>query len=164
MYLEPTSAPTGMQAVTVRQPWAWATAHGRMPVLSRRFPCPAEQLGADIALNAGTTRDGVMILPAADATQALLDAAIDGDTDPALTLGAVVALIRVTACHQYRDAHSACGDGRVCDPWARPVPGRWHWSIAPGPQLLGRPVRCKGSDGLWLLPPAVAQAVRAQFT
>jgi hypothetical protein len=149
-----------MLALSVRQPWAWAIVRAGKDVENRSWEFPQKHIGSLIAIHAGRTREDIMTMPIRGATNALLDAAIDGDTDPALSCGAVVGVARVTGCH---DGHTCPGRGLragYCSPWA--VQGQCHWLLADAIPLA-EPIPCRGALGLWSLPEDASQAMSNQL-
>lgn len=133
-----------MKALTVKQPWAWATCYGGKTTENRSR---RTNYRGEIAIHAGLTWDH------------------DADSDPRiLTLenwhrgqvptGAVVALAEIVGCHE-----APGGSLRCCHPWGEP--GGWHWEFT-NVRPLATPVPCKGALGLWTLPDEITAAVRAQ--
>lgn len=119
-----------MRALTVRQPWAAAIAHGPKRIENRPRPIPAAHLGTTILIHAGLAED---------------DNALPADMIRAWPrhFGALVAVADLTACHQA---------ARCCAPWGFPQNDDgtlWHWqldNVRPIPHpILG----VRGQLGLW---------------
>jgi len=151
-----------LRALTIRQPWAWAIAVAGKDVENRGWPTSYRGL---LAIHAGKGEDDPYGLPD-DARRTFLQAA----TLPATALGAVVAVVDLVDCHRHDATGADAGGGRHrwlsldddrCSEWA--VPGQWHWQLT-SVRPLARPVPCRGSLGLWQLPPDAEAEVRAQLT
>ncbi|MCF0086681.1 MULTISPECIES: ASCH domain-containing protein [unclassified Streptomyces] len=130
-----------MRALTVKQPWAAAIAHGPKRIENRARPIPAKHLGTTILIHAGVSED-VNALPA------------DMVQDWPRHWGAIVAVADLTSCHQ------AARSPRCCAPWG--FPEAWHWQLGnvravPHP-ILG----VRGQLGLWTVPADVLAAVQRQ--
>lgn len=155
-----------LRALTVRQPWAWAIAHGGKDVENRSWPTSYRGL---LAIHAGARwdEDGAWDRRVIDA--ASKDQHPGGYFDPPLkvefdtgtgrtlrllsdnrrfVLGAVIAVAELVDVTR--------GDS---SPWA--VPGEFHWRLA-NVRPLDEPVPCKGRLGLWTLPPDVNATVLAR--
>ena len=159
-----------MKALSVRQPWAWAIAHGHKDVENRSWPT---QWHGRLAIHASARwdEDGAF-------SRQVLRAVVEhgqpgGRFDPPLRVetfepggdprilvrdparfvpGAVIAIARlVDVC----TATQGCG----CGPWA--IEGQCHWRLA-DVHPLAEPVACKGRLGLWDLPEEIEAAVLAQ--
>lgn len=152
---------TPPRALTIHQPWAWAIATELKPIENRSWP--AWHRGP-IAIHAGLTIQHDAPLPTQRAADAYRQ--LGGDTalwdirepappnaNPLLTRGAIIAIARLTG---VCEAGHGCG----CGPWA--VPGQTHWQLT-HVRPLARPVPCRGAQGLWTVPDAIAQTVRAQL-
>lgn len=127
-----------MRALTVKQPWAAAIAHGPKRTENRGRRAPAAHIGTTILIHAGRALDTAAVLPA------------DGSDWPR-HWGAIIAVADLTCCHQ---------DVGCCRPWGQPE--AWHWELAnvravPHP-ILG----VRGQLGLWTVPDAVLAAVQRQ--
>lgn len=57
-----------MTALTVKQPWADAIAHGGKTTENRTWPVPARHVGARILIHAGAASDRHAVLPTVSAT------------------------------------------------------------------------------------------------
>ena len=138
-----------MQALSVRQPWAWAIARGHTGILNRvantgyRGPVAiyASAPGDPGARGDPGTRDEPTG-PVADWNSA----------DPAASTGGIVAVVSlVGVC-------TAAASGRPCrcGQWAST--GQYHWRVA-DPWPLRWPVIALSHPGLWELTPVVAAGV-----
>ncbi|CAL9667840.1 hypothetical protein SUDANB145_07252 (plasmid) [Streptomyces sp. enrichment culture] len=135
-----------VRALTVRQPWAAAIAHGPKRTENRPNPIPAAHVGTTILIHAGLAEDK-NALPA------------DMIQEWPRHFGAVVAVATLTSCHQA--TKPAC-----CAPWGFPQrdDGKlWHWRLdhvraVPHP-ILG----VRGQLGLWTVPDDVHAAVHRQI-
>lgn len=160
-------------ALTLHQPWAWAVARAGKPVENRTWPPPRGVIGSHIAIHAGKTLD----------REAIEDLAFDGYTVPErLDRGAIVAVARVigwvrctTDLHvTYRaslprelrnrtpEAFSGVTRDRaqlvVQSPWwAGPI--GWVLEDVTAIEAVG----CLGRQGLWTVPPDVADEVRRRW-
>lgn len=111
-----------MKALTVRQPWADAIAHGPKHTENR---------------TRRTTYRGPLLIHAglAEDRNALPPLLTEGWPDER---GYVVATAQLVGCHR--------ADGQCCGNWG--FLGCWHWELA-DVQALTAPVPAKGQLGLW---------------
>lgn len=121
------------KALTVRQPWADAIAHGPKRTENRTRPTKYRGL---LLIHAGLTGDRAAVL-----------AGISVGPDKR---GHVIATAQLVGCHQ--------ADGQCCGKWG--FPDCWHWELA-DVQALTAPVPAKGQLGLWTPPSEVLLAVLA---
>lgn len=130
-----------MQAITVRQPWAWAIARGHRSLSNQSLP---------------TDHRGPLLVHAAmrvdlDSCDRPLIRAIGWDPkDPLAVLGAVIAVAQLT---EVCDGGPAC----ECGLWADA--GAWHWKLA-DVRPLPRPVVALGRPGIWEPRPSLVQSVQ----
>lgn len=130
-----------MQAISVRQPWAWAIARGHRAVSNQSLP---------------TEHRGPVLIHAAmrvdlDSCDSPLIRAVGWDPgDPLATLGAVIAVAELTEV-------CAGGAGCACGPWAEA--GSWHWRLS-DVRPLPRPVVALGRPGLWEPRAGLVEAVQ----
>lgn len=138
-----------MRAITIQQPWAGAAAEGIKPVDNRargttyRGPLaihasrrPSDEAIAEVLRITGRTWDDVGSASA--------------------QFGVVLAVVDLVDCHRAA--------GGCCAPWGHAVhPGRrvYHavhlaWTNV---RRLTVPVPCRGSLGVWAVPPAVEELV-----
>jgi hypothetical protein len=173
--------PGRIPVLTVRQPWHWALtcdqpdASLRKPVENRTW---TTRHRGSVWLHAGARSrwdpDGASFpllrsawdryvcsiagwpgLPSSDVEL--------GRRTTLMPFGAVAALAKLAACHRDSDCDREVNDfARVewCSPWA--MPDQYHWEFTEV-IALPEPVPCKGSLGLWYLPPEVEAAVREQI-
>jgi hypothetical protein len=148
-----------MRALSIRQPYAWAIAGGFKPAENRTRKIPLKYIGVPVALHASKERDDVMVLPTLEATDALLQASLD--TDPLLSLGAIVAVVTFTGCHPlYNICNPAGIPQTTCSPWSEW--GSYHWLVG-DVRPIAEPVPCRGALGFWPVPADVERAVREQL-
>jgi hypothetical protein len=134
-----------VQAISIRQPWAWATARGHRP-LSNQTDSTAYR--GTVLIHAAMRVD----LSACDHPQ--IRAAGWNPGDPLATLGAVLAVGQLTAV-------CAGGSACQCGPWANP--GEYHWKLE-SVQALARPIVAMGRmGGLWEAPASLVVNVRAML-
>ena len=162
-----------LRALTLRQPWGWAIAHGGKDVENRSWqpPCTLDLLaihagaysrwdrsGEESPLVQQAWRQWITTLPADNVALPRLRR-----NSLHLDFGAVVAVAEVRTCHFdgncWRFPKFDEGSGR-CSPWA--AGGQWHWQLS-AIRPLAKPVPCRGALGLWKLPDDVAALVRAQL-
>jgi hypothetical protein len=136
-----------MYALTIWQPWADAIAFGDKDVENRSWPAPPWIIGVRICIHAGREIDPAAVPPR-------------GRSWPAPQLpggqrvrGAVIATAVVAGCHHERQ----CG-GSLCSPWA--AARQWHWELSDR-HALAVPVKARGFQRLWRLPPGVSRAALA---
>lgn len=129
------------RALSVRQPYADAIAHGEKRCENRSRPIPRAALGT-----------GVLIHAAQQAHASGITAAdLDGYAWPDIR-GAILAAAVLDSCHQATDG--------CCGTWG--FPGYWHWilrDVTPLPQ----PVPARGALGLWRPPAEVLAVVQDQL-
>jgi hypothetical protein len=130
-----------VRALTVRQPWAAAIAHGPKRIENRTKPIPPKHLGTTILIHAGLAED-TNALPA------------DMIRDWPRHWGAIIAVADLVASHQ-------AANPRCCAPWG--FPDTWHWqleNVRPVPHpILG----VRGQLGLWTVDDDVLAAVQRQI-
>lgn len=138
-------------ALTVQQPWADAIAQDPEPYRTakrtenRSWPIPPKHLGARILLHAAKEDDPTAVLAR-------------GSNWPDQR-GVVLAVARITACHQPNARGPLC-----CAPWGFPaVPGQsmWHWDLT-DVKRLPQPIEARGAQKLWRPTLGLVAAVRAQ--
>ena len=133
-----------MKALSVRQPWAWAIAHGRKDVENRTWPT---QWHGRLAIHASARwdEDGAW-------DWRVMEAALSEEPvqrDDRFVLSAVIAVADLVDV--ARGVNSL---------WAEP--GQFHWRLA-NVRPLAEPMPCKGRLGLWDLPDDVEAAVVAHL-
>jgi hypothetical protein len=127
-----------VRALTVRQPWAAAIAHGPKRIENRSRPIPAKHLGTTILIHAGQAED-VNALPA------------NMTRDWPRHWGAIIAVAGLISCHQ---------DTGCCRPWG--FPDTWHWQLN-NVRAVPHPIHgVRGQLGLWTVPDDVLAAVQRQ--
>jgi len=134
-----------VQAISIRQPWAWATARGHRPLSNQSDTTPYR---GTVLIHAAMRVD----LSSCD--RPLIRAAGWDPNDPLATLGAVVAIGELTA---VCDGGHTCG----CGPWADP--GEYHWRLE-SIRALPRPIVALGRQpGLWEPPASLITNVQAML-
>lgn len=144
-----------MRALTVRQPYADAIAHGAKPVENRTKPLPAKYVGVPLLLHAAKDPHATRVTAADLAEFTGVD--VTAWTD---TRSAILAVIR------FRGSHKAPDDGAwCCRPWGqvttRVQPVVWHWEIDQVIRL-NEPVPASGALGFWTPNDDVLAAVQRQ--
>lgn len=130
-----------LYALTLHRPWAWAIAHGPKRIENRSWAPPRWARGMRLAIHAGKTfneRDRNVI-----ASRYGLSVP-SKDDDP---MG-IVALATLAGSTTESD-----------DPWFN---GPVGW-ILKDVRALPQPVPARGAQGLWVVPPEIAQQVLAQL-
>ena len=129
-----------VKALTLRQPWAWATIYGGKDVENRRWRTAYR---GPLLIHAGKNAD-----PDPEATSRLLWTMADPE-----------ALRQPRAAWQAREA--VIGVVHLADiltdspsPWAT---ARWYHWVFEFPSPVDPPIPCRGRPGLWLPPAAVAE-------
>lgn len=134
-----------MRALTLWQPWAWAICHAGKRIENRPWKPWPSVVGRDVAIHAGAKGDP-------DAYLVMPGRAKDLPLPADLPRSAVVAVARVTGW---------AGDDLDLSPEQRRwFSGPYGWTLE-DVRVLPQPVPCKGSLGLWSLPPAVERDVLA---
>ena len=152
------TAPT--LALTLWPEWAWVIAKSRSWLFPKnvenRSWHPGRRLpvGSRIAIHAGKTLGGRPGLLAADeAVAAVLDMYRDEHPKPIepfpyfrthLHACPKSAILCVATIDDYDQERRSKWD----------VPGQWHWRLR-DVVVLDEPIPCKGSQGLWLIPPDI---------
>lgn len=138
-----------MKALTIREPWASLLAVGAKRVETRGWPTRHR---GPLAIHAGRrwTRGEQ------DAWDDLGWISLRGRR-PAR--GCVVAVAQLVACERMTPELIA-EQGRLELSYGLWEPGRWAWRLE-GVVALPEPIAVRGRQGLWDLPPNVAQAVLA---
>jgi hypothetical protein len=135
-----------LQAISVRQPWAWAIARGHKPVLNRAadtgYRGPVA-IYASFRVDLESFEDDVIRRTA----RAAWDPA-----DPVAAIGGIVAVVSLAGVCAAAVSAGACG----CGEWAGP--GAYHWQFA-DPRPLQWAVLAVGQPGLWELSAEVAGGV-----
>jgi len=125
-----------MRALTVRQPWAWAIICAGKDIENRSWT--NRHATGTIAIHAGKGLDSLSELPSGVKRP--------GSED--LVHGAVIGVIDVVGVVRKRRSK-----------WFR---GPLGWVLR-NPRPLLKPIRCKGRQGLWRLPPRVWHAIDQQL-
>lgn len=174
-----------MRAITVRQPWAWATIHGGKDVENRGRNIAGSYRGP-IAIHAGKSVDDLEDIYDPRVAEELNRAAtVDRPTvGDHMTFGAIIGLVDLVGVHES-DRCWAAGYGRVrdmylnnraafdalpdsgaggvagkvrpCSPWA--MVNQFHLVLA-NPRPLPEPIPCRGALGLWTVPRAAEERIR----
>lgn len=134
-----------MRALTIKQPYAAAIAHGPKRIENRPKAIPAKHQGTTILIHAGRDYAAIGRITVID---------VLGQEPDALWpehCGAIVAVADLADCHH---------DDGCCRPWG--FPDTWHWRLdnvraVPHP-ILG----VRGQLGLWTVPDDVLAAVQRQ--
>lgn len=127
-----------MRALTVKQPWAAAIAHGPKRIENRGRRAPAAHVGTTILIHAGLAVDKHAMLPM-------------GGSDWPRHFGAIIALADLAGCHQDNDC---------CRPWGQRK--TWHWELANARPVPHPILGVRGMLGLWTVPDEVLAAVQRQ--
>lgn len=127
------------KAITLHQPHAYAIAHAGKDIENRTWKPPASVIGCRIAIHAGKVLDR-------DGLDDLWDRGIRPTKDE-LVRGAIVAICTLTG--YVRESES---------PW---FTGPIGWTLEDVVAI--EPVPCRGSQGLWTLPPDIKKLVTARM-
>lgn len=136
-----------MRALTIRQPWAAAIAHGTKRTENRSWPVPAKYLGTRILIHAAAAEDRT--LRSSNDVPRDLTAGIGIWPD---TRSAIVAAANLSGCHF---------DEGCCQPWG--MDGYFHWELT-NVAALATPTPAKGALGFWVPADDVLNAVLVQQT
>lgn len=134
-----------MRALTIRQPWAAAIAHGEKRIENRPKAIPEKHLGTTILIHAGAADDD-NALPADQVRQWPRH------------FSAIVAVATLASCHK-------AATPRCCAPWGFPQTDNgklWHWILEDVQPVPHPPRPVSGQLGLWTVPDVVVAAVQAQ--
>jgi hypothetical protein len=130
-----------VRALTVKQPWADAIAHGEKRIENRTKPIPPKHLGTTILIHSGAAED-FNALPA------------DMVRRWPRHYRAIVAVATLASCHQ-------AAKPRCCTPWG--FPDTWHWVLEDVRALPHPPRPVRGQLGLWTVDDDVLAAVQRQI-
>lgn len=132
-----------MRALTIKQPWADAIAHGEKRAENRTWEPPKKHRGTRFLIHAGAAYDlmGRFIIDRAEL-----------DTWPD-TRGAIIGVATLQSFH-------AAADG-CCAPWGEP--NVYHWVLT-DVIALPEPVPAKGALGFWTPTEETVNAVLRQET
>jgi hypothetical protein len=155
-----------IQALTLRQPWAWAVVHAGKTTENRSWYLPAGPLWLHAGARSRWDPAGAAHPLVREAWRRLHgDVPLDRNTD-LMPFKAVVALIEVGSAHHSGDCAHAPGQilypghEDLCDAWA--ISGQVHNPVSVT-NALQAPVPCDGRQKLWPLPEAAEEAARAQI-
>jgi hypothetical protein len=130
-----------VQAISVRQPWAFAIARGGKTIYNQKLPTGYR---GPLLIHAS------MRVDLASCDSPLIRAAGWNPRDPLATLGAVIAVADLSAVCTTAIRGEPCD----CGPWAEP--GTYHWRLT-NIRALPRPIVAIGRTEPWL-PPAILVA------
>ena len=136
-----------MKAITVRQPWAWAIAHGGKNVENR---------------SAGTRHRGPLAIHAG------LSYSRRGTVDHRVRLrhlGVALSVLPLGAIIAVADVADSHPDAGCCRPWGessyQEAGGRVrtaiHHLVLEDVRPLDEPIPCRGALGLWRVPADIAE-------
>jgi hypothetical protein len=135
-----------VRALTVKQPWTAAIAHGPKRTENRGKPIPPAHLGTTILIHAGATDDHTP-RPGHQVPRVLTD----GMRTWPHHYRAVVAVADLVSCHR---------DDGCCRPWG--FPDTWHWRLDNVRAVPHPTLGVRGQLGLWTVPDDVLGAVQRQ--
>lgn len=130
-----------MRALTLWQPWAYAITHLGKRVENRSWAAPEALRGCKIAVHAGLRFDAEAF--------GELEAELGDLTGAEIVQGAVVATARLERV--------VISQRQLPEDQRRWWVGPYGWVLED--VLAIEPVRCRGFQGLWELPPAIDEAV-----
>ncbi|MEW2069015.1 ASCH domain-containing protein [Streptomyces sp. NPDC007346] len=136
-----------MRALTIRQPWAAAIAHGSKRTENRSWPVPAKHVGTRILIHAAaSTYAAIGRLRVIEIT------GIEPDAQWPEARGAVIGVATLAGCHF---------DNECCTPWG--MDGFFHWELT-DVAALPEPVPAKGALGFWTPSEETVNAALGQET
>lgn len=146
-----------MKALTVRQPYPDAIAHGTKRIENRTRALPAKHIGVPVLLHAAKERHATRITP--DDLAAIVGDPMNQPW-PGLR-SSLIAVIRFQGSHRCDSGQHWC-----CRPWGQVEtthsPAVWHWEIAEV-TLLDEPVPATGALGFWTPDDDALAAVQRQL-
>lgn len=138
------------RALTVRQPWAGAIAHGSKRTENRTWGAPPTHIGTRILIHAAAAEDRTP-RPGSEVPDELTN----GMRLWPVTRSAIVAVATLAGCH-----FDGNGCSENCATWGqRQV---FHWQLTDVTPPF-RPVPAKGAPGFWTPDPNVLAAVQQQL-
>jgi hypothetical protein len=141
-----------IRGLTVRNPWAWAIAHGGKNVESRGWHTNYRGwIAVHAAARLDTDKD---VFERVAKLSGRPEAQV---REGSQVRGAVIAVARLSyVCTRTTTGFDTC----ACGPWA--VPGHLHLHLTDR-LALPEPVPCKGLLTLWKVPPETISAIRDQW-
>jgi len=130
---------SGIQALTLWQPWATLIAIGVKHYETRSW---RTSYRGPLAVHAGVERRGLALCRGETEIEQALDAA--GLSLDTLPLGGIVATADLVDCRSTT-AILAAGDGDLFGDYSA---GRFGWQLA-NVRALAVPIACRGKQGLW---------------
>jgi ASCH domain len=130
-----------VKALTLRQPWAWATIYGGKDVENRRWK---------------TRHRGPLLIHAG------VDVDPDGSASVLKTIADPDVFARPRTAWEARGAIIGLvflADILTDSPSRWAIPGRYHWALE-FPSPIDPPILHRGRPGLWVPPAAVVWALR----
>lgn len=121
-----------MKALTIRQPWASAIAHGTKRTENRSWPAPAKHLGTRILIHAAAAEDRTP-----RTSQDIPRELTNGIGIWPDTRSAIIAAATLASCHF---------DDGCCAPWG--INGYFHWKLE-HVTTFATPIPAKGALGFW---------------
>lgn len=128
------------RALTIRQPWAWATMNGGKDVENR--PWQTNYRGT-LYIHSGLADISDEDQENANIATAI-NAAREAGRSVDLKFGYVLGHANLIGIHHANDCRTTTG--ALCSPWA--LAGNYHWQLA-DPRPLTCPFPEKGKQGLW---------------
>ena len=153
---------SGLRALTIRQPWAWAILHGK-PVENRTWPPPhwLTEVAIHAGARSGWDEDGEFSPLVQAAWRKFAADPPPMNTVAPLGPGAIhIGFSAIAAVAEGLSSHHASDCCGYCSEWA--VQGQFHWQWRTL-RVLAEPVPAKGALGLWKVPDDIESAVRAQL-
>lgn len=133
-----------MKALTIKQPWADAIAHGEKRTENRTWEPPKKHIGTRILIHAGAAYDpmGRFIITDRSALNSWPD-----------NRKSIIAVVTLQSFHMATDG--------CCAPWGEP--NVYHWELA-DVVALPEPVPAKGALGFWTPDEETVNAALRQET
>ena len=128
-----------MNALTVRQPWAWAIISGRKRVENRRW---STRVRGRIAIHSSQKPEGDWRRLAA-----MLEDAATWNTCRESPNGTVLGTVELVDCVEESDDYLF--DGRP-----------YYGFVMANPRPLRKPIHVRGSQRFWTVPPNIARRLR----
>lgn len=140
------AAVPSMRALTIHQPWAWAIVAGHKPVENRSWAPPEAAVGEVLVIHAGRRFDveNERLVEQLAGTECL---------PPHVEASGIIGVAVLDRVVDAQDGN--CQDPLLMSPW---FSGRFGWVLRDADQFP-KPIECRGKQGLWKVPPEVAEKV-----
>lgn len=139
-----------MKALSIKQPWLYCITDSDKQVENRTWEPPRWIIGERIALHASGKLDSMDGRKTASRIAGVKLSSFVGD----MPLGAIVGTARLSQCFLLPEYGGR--NRQECDKWSF---GPFCWVLS-DIKKLSSPLPCKGTLGLWDVPPGIAEKIQ----